>query len=113
MEPDTELTFLGYSVMQSDGNNFREDIVFDSFDISYRDEDSILDKKFKKQISWDLYYEDFKIISDWKNIAQQRGKEKSNNWTTCYPMKDHVWSKYLLVNENNENDIWYRQYYVL
>ena len=48
-----------YSVMQSDGNSFRGDVVLDSCNMSYRDEDNILDQKYEKQISWDLYYEDF------------------------------------------------------
>ena len=48
-----------YSVMQSDGNSFCGDVVMDSFNTSYRDEDSILDQKYEKQISWDLHYEDF------------------------------------------------------
>ena len=46
-------------VMQSDGNNFCGDVVSDGFNMSYRDEDSILEQKYEKQISWDLYYEDF------------------------------------------------------
>jgi len=47
--------------MQSDGNSFCGDVVLDSFNKAYRDEDSILDQKFEKQISEDLYYEDFKF----------------------------------------------------
>ena len=43
-------------VMQSDGNNFCGDVVSDGFNMSYRDEDSILEQKYEKQISWDLYY---------------------------------------------------------
>ena len=42
--------------MQTDGNSFCGD--FDSFNISYRDEISIYDQKYEKQIPWDLYYED-------------------------------------------------------
>ena len=45
--------------MQSDGNNICGDVVSDGFNMSYRDEDSILEQKYEKQISWDLYYEDF------------------------------------------------------
>ena len=45
--------------MQSDGNNFWGDVVLGSFNMSYIDEDSILEEKYEKQISWDLYYEDF------------------------------------------------------
>ena len=31
--------------MQSDGDSFCEDVVLDSFNMAYRDEDSILDQK--------------------------------------------------------------------
>ena len=48
-----------YSVMQSDGNNFCGDVVLGSLNMSYIDEDSILEEKYEQQISWDLYYEDF------------------------------------------------------
>ena len=41
-----------YSVMQSDGNSFCGDVVLDSFNMEYSDEDSILDKKYVKQIFW-------------------------------------------------------------
>ena len=51
---------LLYSVMQSDGNRFCGDVVLDSFSMSYRDQDSILDQKYEMQISLDPYYEDFK-----------------------------------------------------
>ena len=34
-----------YSVMQSDGNSFCGDVVLDSFDMEYRDKDSILDQQ--------------------------------------------------------------------
>ena len=45
--------------MQSDGNSFCGDVVLDSFNTVYRDDDSILEQKYEKQISWDLYYKDF------------------------------------------------------
>ena len=45
--------------MQSNGDSFCGDVVLDSFNISYRDKDSISDQKYEKQISWALYYEDF------------------------------------------------------
>ena len=41
--------------MQSDGNSFCGDVVLDSFNMSFRDEDSILEQKYEKQISLDLY----------------------------------------------------------
>ena len=47
--------------MQSDGNSFIGDVVLDSFNMSNRDEDSILDQKYEKQIFCALYFEDFKI----------------------------------------------------
>ena len=47
-----------YGVMHSDGNSFFGDVVLVSFNMSYRDEESILEQKHEKQISWDLYYED-------------------------------------------------------
>ena len=43
---DDSSIFMGaidYSVMQSDGNSFSRDVVLDSFNISYREEGSILD----------------------------------------------------------------------
>ena len=40
--------------MQSDGNSFCGDVVLDGFNMSYRDEDSILEQKYEKQITWDL-----------------------------------------------------------
>ena len=38
------------------------DVVMDSFNMAYNDEDSILDQKYEKQIFWDFYYEDFCIL---------------------------------------------------
>ena len=36
--------------MQSDGNSFYEDVVSDSFNKTYRNEDNIYDETYKKQI---------------------------------------------------------------
>ena len=47
--------------MQSGENSFFGEVVLDSFIISYRDEDSIIDQKYEKQIFPALYYEDFKF----------------------------------------------------
>ena len=47
--------------MQSDGNSFCGDVVLDSFDMAYRDKDSILDQQYVKLISWYLNNEDFKF----------------------------------------------------
>ena len=46
--------------MQSDGNSFCGDVVLGSFNSSYRDEDSILEQRYEKQISWDI----FKVIEE-------------------------------------------------
>ena len=53
--------FIGYCVMHSAGNSFCGDVVFDSFDMRYRGEDSNLQPKYEKEISEDLYYKDFKF----------------------------------------------------
>ena len=45
------------------------DVELDSFNVSYRDEDSILDQKYEKQIFWALYYEDFKF---WKGLKKMK-----------------------------------------
>ena len=45
--------------IQSDGNSFWGDLVLKSFMMAYRDEGSILDQKYEKQLFWDLYYGDF------------------------------------------------------
>ena len=47
-----------YSVMQSDGNSFWGDVVLDSFDMAYRDEDNILDQMNKTNM-FGFYYDDF------------------------------------------------------
>ena len=41
---------LCYSVMQSEGNSFCEDVVLDSFNKVSRDKDSILNQVYEKQI---------------------------------------------------------------
>ena len=41
----TEQGQEGYSVIQSDGNSFCGDVVLDSFNKGFRDEDNILDQK--------------------------------------------------------------------
>ena len=45
--------------VQSDGNNFCGDVVLDSFNLAYKDQDNILDKIYEKQIFSVLYYKDF------------------------------------------------------
>ena len=54
--------------MQTDGYNYWGDVVLDSFNMAYRDEDSIWDKKCAKQIFWNLYYEDFRIKIEMKKM---------------------------------------------
>ena len=47
--------------MQSDGNKVCGDVVLDSFNMVNGHEDNVLDQKYEKQISWDLYYKDLKF----------------------------------------------------
>ena len=68
--------------MQSDGNSFCGDVGLGSCNMSYRDEDSIVDQKYEKQISWDLYYEDlifYKWLMKthiWRNRAHNKELKK-------------------------------------
>ena len=48
--------------MQSDGNSFCKDVVLDSVNMTYRDEDSILDQIYGIQILLDFYYEGFNLL---------------------------------------------------
>ena len=57
--------------MQPDGKNFCGDIVLDSLN---RDEDSKLDQKYEKQISWDLYYEDLKFYKKIQQITTRNSR---------------------------------------
>ena len=50
--------------MQSAGNIFWGDVVFNSFNNSSRDEENILDQIYGKQICLDLYYDDYYIKSE-------------------------------------------------
>ena len=43
-----------YMVMQTDGNRFWRDVVLDSVNMEFRDEDNILDQICEKQIFSDL-----------------------------------------------------------
>ena len=45
--------------MQSDGHSFCGEVVLDSLKMSYREEGSILDRKYGRQIFWYVYYEDY------------------------------------------------------
>ena len=47
-----------YSVTQSLCNSLLEDVVLDSFNTVYRDEDIILDQTYQKQICSYFYYND-------------------------------------------------------
>ena len=47
------------------------DVVLDSFNMAYRDEDSILNQKYEKQICKGLYYEIiFKGIEETKHLKK-------------------------------------------
>ena len=56
------------SLMQSDGNSFIGDVVLETFNMSYRDKDSMLDQKYKKKIFCALYYKDLKFLKGMKKI---------------------------------------------
>ena len=60
--------------MQSDGNSFIGDGVLDSFKMSYRDEDSILDQKYESKYYYFyyiiFYYEDQKFWEGLKKIQK-------------------------------------------
>ena len=56
---NTYIQVSWYSVMQSDRNNFCGDVVLDSFNMAYKDKDSILDKIYEKPIFYVLYHKDF------------------------------------------------------
>ena len=47
--------------MKSDGNRFFGDVVLDSVNMEYRDEDSNSDQIYENQIFSVLYYEDLKF----------------------------------------------------
>ena len=48
--------------MQSGGNSFCGYVVFDSDNMTSRDEDSLLDQIYEKKIRSDFYYDDFNIL---------------------------------------------------
>ena len=52
-------TLYIYRVTQSQSNSLLGDVVLDSFNIVYRDEDSILDQTYYEQINSDFYYDGF------------------------------------------------------
>ena len=47
--------------MQSDGNSFGGDVVLDSVNMSYRDEDCILDPIYEKQMFLNMHDKDIKF----------------------------------------------------
>ena len=51
-----------YIVTQSYANSFWGDVVLDTFNNVYRDEDNILDQIYRKQICPNLYYDDFLFL---------------------------------------------------
>ena len=63
--------------MQSDGNSFCGDVVLDSFNMQYRDEDSILDQIHEKPIFSNFLYADLKFFRENKETAYLK---KYFNW---------------------------------
>ena len=55
--------YFVYSVMHSDGSSFCGDVVLDSYNIAYRDKDSILDQIFSA-----FYYEDLEFEEWFKKM---------------------------------------------
>ena len=51
-----------YIVKQSDGNSFCRDVVLNSFNKAYRDENNIIDQKYKTQICLDFYFNNFNSL---------------------------------------------------
>ena len=47
--------------VQGYANSFRGDVVLDSFNMAYMDENSILDQIYQNQIFSDFYYEGFEF----------------------------------------------------
>ena len=62
-----------YTVMQSHGNSFGEDLVLKIVNIASGNEESILDQIYEKQIFSDYYSEDFKQYSTPKQGAHNNG----------------------------------------
>ena len=48
--------------MQSDGNSFCADVVLDGVNMTYRDEDNILDQIYEKKIYSVLYDKDLNFL---------------------------------------------------
>ena len=57
-----------YSVMQSEGNSLCWDVVLDSSNKAYRDDDNILEHIFEKQIWSDCYYENLIFSLHYKKM---------------------------------------------
>ena len=64
--------------MWSESNSFWGDVVLDIFNMAYRDEDSILDQIYQKQIFSDFYYEDSKFYKWLKNMHIWRNTDLYN-----------------------------------
>ena len=52
--------------MQSDGNSFSWDVVLDSFNMVYSDEDSILEQTYEKRIFRIYIIKILNFKSDWR-----------------------------------------------
>ena len=56
------LDLKSYSVMQSDGNSYCGDVVLDSFNKVYWDEDTILEQIYKRKYVRIFYSNDFNFV---------------------------------------------------
>ena len=63
-----------YSITQTLSNSLLGDVVLDSYNIVYWDEDSILDQIYEKQICSTFYSEDFEFKRDWKKCIYKEIK---------------------------------------
>ena len=68
-------------------NWFWGDVVLVSSNMTYRDENSIIDQIYQKQIFLDVYYEDLKFKNDWRksifkkyNTLQQETHKIGFQW---------------------------------
>ena len=72
-------------MMQSEGNSFCRDVVLNIFNMAYRDKDSILTKKYEKQIFWELVMKIMKLLKKmliYRNTAQKQKELIKLGFTT-------------------------------
>ena len=105
--------------MQSEGIGYCGYVVLDSYNMSYGDEDSILDQKYEKQMSWDLYYEDFKFYKWIKKIHIKRNTAHNNkeleNWVLVLLLYENAFLYNIIKYQNHHKNnlllllhIWYK-----